>query len=260
MASSGVEKPEAEELKSENSNLEIVLIDIEIVKKEKLPTEYPADFVNWATCNEVNYPTIESKNGIALSLMLKYKNCYWNRETGEAIFNYFKIKSKDVIQCFNKHEQWGLKTNHGKKSSPMYYIKYPLVKTSKPDMRKKIKYNETEDDRNTHIDAIKSNIKKEYIDIPNEEWQVGHKNPDITDNTPNNLVYQPPIQASYRDDYIFLDTLTKMPRPKKLQTMLDDEKFPLSINDLNGYLKVFQLELQKYNKKKNASKRIIRIK
>ena len=61
--------------------------------------------------------------------------------------------------------------------------------------------------KNIEIDKIKSSIKSDYIDISNSLWQLGHKNPNSSDNTSNNLVLQPPIQGKYRDNYIFIDTL-----------------------------------------------------
>jgi hypothetical protein len=55
------------------------------------------------------------------------------------------------------------------------------------------------------INKIKSTIKADYIDVSNDLWQLGHKNPDSTDNSNKNLVLQPPIQGKYRDNYIFID-------------------------------------------------------
>ena len=55
------------------------------------------------------------------------------------------------------------------------------------------------------IEKIKSKIKSDYIESPNSQWQLGHKNPGSTDNSNVNLVLQPPIQGKYRDNYIFID-------------------------------------------------------
>lgn len=45
-----------------------------------------------------------------------------------------------------------------------------------------------------HIDNI--------IDVPMSEWHIGHLDAS-KGNDPSNLYYQPPIQARYRDNYIF---------------------------------------------------------
>jgi hypothetical protein len=41
-------------------------------------------------------------------------------------------------------------------------------------MRKDFKYNGNENDKNIEIEKIKSTIKNDYIDVPNEKWQLGH--------------------------------------------------------------------------------------
>jgi hypothetical protein len=82
------------------------------------------------------------------------------------------------------------------------------------------------------IDTIKQRIKEDYMDIPNEKWQLGHKNPGSCDNSSNNMVLQPPIQARYRDGYIFLDSLTKVPTPKKWQDMIKRGDSPYTHDQL----------------------------
>ena len=95
-------------------------------------------------------------------------------------------------------------------------------------MRKDFKFNGTESEKNAEIDRIKSTIQADYIDPPYEKWQLGHKNPGSTDNSDENLVLQPPIQGKYRDDYLFFDTLTKMPLPQKLKKMLENKEVELT--------------------------------
>ena len=96
----------------------------------------------------------------------------------------------------------------------IYAIKYPYEVSNKKAMRQNFVYDGSEEKKNEEINKIKQNIKEDYIDIPNNKWQLGHKNPDTTDSTNKNLVLQPPIQAKYRDDYIFIDTLSlRHPHP-----------------------------------------------
>ena len=92
-------------------------------------------------------------------------------------------------------------------------------------MRAGFKWDGTEEQKTQAIETIKADIKTDYVDIPNEQWQLGHKNPE-GDNTSNNLVLQPPIQAKYRDNYIFIDTLTKIPTPETLARLIQDGRNP----------------------------------
>ena len=75
--------------------------------------------------------------------------------------------------------------------------------------------------------------------MPNEQWQLGHRNPNSTDNSEKNLILQPPIQGKYRDDYLFFDTLTKMPLPNKLDILLKSKELELTNEQLDRYIQVF---------------------
>jgi hypothetical protein len=68
---------------------------------------------------------------------------------------------------------------------------------------------------------------------------VGHKNPSSTDNTDENLVLQPPIQGKYRDNYMFIDTLTKFPMPHKLENMIKKKEIKLTVEQIINYKKLF---------------------
>ena len=58
-------------------------------------------------------------------------------------------------------------------------------------MRAGFKWDGTEEQKIEAIENIKADIKADYVDIPTEQWQLGHKNPE-GDNRPNdNLVLQP---------------------------------------------------------------------
>lgn len=60
----------------------------------------------------------------------------------------------------------------------------------------------------------------------------------------SNLVLQPPIQAKYRDKYIFLDTLTKIPTPKTFKEMNEANQLPYTkeqLKNLREYLNSLDL-------------------
>jgi len=212
------------------------LINISLISK--LPLKYPDEFNEFCQKNELKPPNITTGNGIALSVMLENKNKYWNRDACDKFVEKFNIKTKDSIQLFNKHSQWGIKTNSGTERGKLYII-YPYSVSNKHKMRKNFKFDGTEEQKNNEIDKIKSTIIADYIDIPNSLWQLGHKNPGSIDSSNENLILQPPIQGKYRDNYIFIDTLTKLPLPNKLEIMIDKKEIILTKEQILSYKELF---------------------
>lgn len=204
----------------------------------KIEDNYPGEFIKYCKENELKPPTLNTSMGKALSCMLHNPFKYWTRDDCDLLFKKFNIKSRDSIQAFNKHSQWGIKTNSGIHKGKLYII-YPYCLSNKHKMRKDFKYDGSESQKNEEINKIKMTIKTDYIDIPNNEWQLGHKNPGTTDNSSNNLVLQPPIQAKYRDNYVFFDTLTKFPLPKKLKAMFDSKELHLTKDQIDEYCTLF---------------------
>lgn len=212
------------------------LININLI--DNLPDDYPEEFIQFALANKLVPPIITSRNGMALSVMLKYKYNYWNRETCDKFVEKFNIETKDSIQLFNKHNQWGIATNSGSIRGKLYII-YPYCLSNKHKMRKNFTFSGTKEEKNDEIDKIKSTIKADYIDIVNSLWQLGHKNPGSIDNSTENLVLHPPIQSKYRDNYIFIDTLTKIPLPNKLESMLKKKEIELTAEQITSYKVLF---------------------
>jgi hypothetical protein len=70
--------------------------------------------------------------------------------------------------------------------------------------------------------------------------QLGHKNPGSIDSSNKNLILQPPIQGKYRDNYIFIDTLTKLPLPNKLETMIEKKEIILTKEQILSYKELFE--------------------
>ena len=213
------------------------LINIENINE--LPTDYPDEFKEYCLNNKLNPPTITTGNGSALSVMLKYHYYYFNRDTCEKFVEKFNITTKDSIQLFNKHNQWGILTSSDLKDHGKYYVVYPYSLSKKHKMRKDFKFDGSEEEKNKEIDKIKSTIKTDYVDVQNSLWQLGHKNPGSTDNSNQNLVLQPPIQAKYRDDYIFIDTLTKIPLAYKLRKMIEKKEIEITNEQAAEYKKLF---------------------
>jgi hypothetical protein len=90
----------------------------------------------------------------------------------------------------------------------LYCIQYPFeTDTTDLDKRKGVSIS---GDKNSFINTIKDWWKKNLIDVPNKEWQIGHLDPTINDASEKNLAYQPPIQGKYRDRFKFDAFFLKM--------------------------------------------------
>lgn len=205
---------------------------------QDLPLEYPLEFVNFCHQNQLRPPHITTGNGRALSVMLKYKHHYWTRETCNQFVTKFKINTNDSIQLFNKHSQWGIQTNSGLERGKLYIL-YPYRLSNKHNMRKRFRFDGTSAQKNEEIEHIKTTINNDYLEVPNYLWQLGHKNPGSHDNSSNNLVLQPPIQGKYRDNYIFIDTITKFPTPRKLNYMIKNHEIDFTPEQIQSYLDIF---------------------
>lgn len=213
------------------------LINLDLITE--LPNGYPDEFNKFCLNNNLKPPKITTNNGKALSVMLKYKFYYWNRDVCDKFVDKFSITTKDSIQLFNKHNQWGIQTNSGSERGKLYII-YPYCLSNKHKMRKNFKFDGTEEKKNDEINKIKSTIKANYVEVPNSLWQLGHKNPGSTDNSLDNLVLQPPIQGRYRDNYIFIDTLTKFPMPNKLKIMIEKKEIKFTLEQIISYKEIFE--------------------
>lgn len=210
--------------------------EIDLTNIHTIPDDYPEEFKQFCKKNNIIPANINSGNGKALSIMLKYPYYYWNRDSCDAFVKKFNIKTKDSIQLFNKHSQCGIQTNSGIERGKLYIV-YPYKLSSKYKMRKNFNYHGNEEDKHIEINKIKSTINSDYISVPNEMWQLGHKNPEYTET--NNLVLQPPIQGKYRDNYIFIDSLTKIPLPQKLKTMITKNEIHFTQKQIDEYITLF---------------------
>ena len=228
------DKPSLVELILEPCDYELINLDL----ITELPNEYPDDFNEFCLINNLKPPNITTGNGKALAVMLQYKFRYWNRTVCDKFVEKFNIITKDSIQLFNKHNQWGIQTNSGTERGKLYIV-YPYCLSNKHKMRKNFKFDGTEEEKNNEINKIKSTIQADYVDVPNALWQLGHKNPGSTDNSTDNLVLQPPIQGKYRDNYIFIDTLTKFPVPNKLEIMIEKKEIEFTAEQILSYKEIF---------------------
>lgn len=196
--------------------------------------------VEWAIEHNVNLP---SRDGCINSTLLQEMTSeesissgkWWNRKDMADALKKYNIESNDIIQSINKTDQWGLKKpiKNGRK---LYRFEYPFIYVPVHVKKRKVQKVKPED-KEKQIELIKENIKKDYIDVPIDKWQLGHKNPDLPDGTPKNLVWQPPIQGKYRDRFVFDSLgLMKYPTPKEIARKPSDYYSEGQLKELYDFL------------------------
>lgn len=169
-------------------------------------TEYPPDLVAFAKEKNISLLPLTSMRGQALALMSQPEvrgQKHLGRDEAVKFFKNIGMETTDAIQQFNKAT--GLKRM---KIRGSYCLQYPFESdTTDIDKRKGVSIR---GDKNSYINTIKDWWKKNLVDVPNEEWQIGHLDPTIDDASEKNLAYQPPIQGKYRDRFKFDAFFLKM--------------------------------------------------
>jgi hypothetical protein len=138
------------------------------------------------------------------------------RAEAELFFKQIGIETGDAIQAFNK--PFGLKRIKGR---GIYCLEYPFV-CDLTDINKRIGC-KIGGDRDEKINAIKEYWRDILVDVPNDEWQVGHLDPTVADATEANLAFQPPVQGKYRDRFKWDPLFQRMwPTGKELVAKMDE--------------------------------------
>jgi hypothetical protein len=126
------------------------------------------------------------------------------------------MKTNDSIQAFNKAT--GLKKVEKRNR---YCLVYPYECDS-IDIDKRKGCSIT-GDKNEEVNKIKNWFKKYIVDVPNDDWQIGHLDPTIADASEKNLAYQPPIQAKYRNRFKWDSMFHRMwPTAQELTSKWDE--------------------------------------
>ncbi len=189
--------------------MEEIEINPDIVKFE----EFPADLLTFCAANEIALPSIDSLKGQAIALLAQEANrgtkCV-TRLSAKAFFETIGFKTDDAIQPFNK--AMGLKKV---KARGKYCLVYPF-EADKVDIIKR-KGCAISGDRDALINAIKEHHRRRLVEVPNDQWQMGHLDPTVADGSEGNLAWQPPVQGKYRDRFKWDAKFEKMwPTAKEL--------------------------------------------
>ncbi len=181
-------------------------VAIDIARYKSKFDKYPVELLSFATAQGLKLPGLNSLKGQALALLSQpeVRNAqYVSREHATKFFEAIGMTTRDSIQPFNKG--FGLKEIKVKEK---YCLVYPfetdLVNIQKRDGA------HISADKETSVNAIKEWFKRNIVDVPVADWQVGHLDPTIGDASEGNLAYQPPIQGKYRDRFKFCANFMKM--------------------------------------------------
>ena len=158
---------------------------------------YPPDLAAFATEHKLKLPGLTSLKGQALALLSQPEvrgQHHVSREQATKFFQNLGMTTPDSIQPFNKG--FGLKEI---KVKGKICLAYPF-ECDTVDIQKRVGAT-ISGDRDTIINTIKDWWRKNLVDVPNSEWQVGHLDPTIPDASEANLAFQPPLQAKTRDRF-----------------------------------------------------------
>jgi hypothetical protein len=168
---------------------------------------YPADLIVFSQEHNFKLLPLTTLRGQALALMAQPEvrgQKHISRNEADQFFKNIHLETSDAIQQFNK--AFGLKRM--KLPRCHYCLEYPFdLDTTDLDKRKGATIS---GDKDTQVNAVKDWWRKNLIDAPNSEWQIGHLDPTIDDASEKNLAFQPPIQGRYRDRFKFDETFLKM--------------------------------------------------
>jgi len=181
--------------------------------------EYPDDLISFSNENNLELIPLKSMRGQALALMSQPEirgKQHIGREEANKFFKNIDMDTSDAIQQFNKTT--GIKRI---KMRGYYCLEFPFkCDTTDLDKRKGVYIS---GNRDNYIDTVKNWWYNNLVNVPNNEWQIGHLDPTISDSTENNLAYQPPIQGKYRDRFKFDKFFIKMwPTVNELVPKLDE--------------------------------------
>ena len=213
---------------------------IDITKYKTKFGAYPADFESECVKNKIKLPGINSLKGQAYALMAQPEirgQKHLGRKETDAFFENIGMSTNDSIQQFNKTSQDGLVKLDVKN---VYCLAYPF-QFNMTDVKKRAPTNITiPGDRDAQINHIKKWWKEKLIDVPNNEWQVGHLDPTREDGP---VAYQPPLQGKYKDRFKFDELFHKMwPTAKELISKPEDYYTKTELKQILAALKTMNLE------------------
>lgn len=164
---------------------------------------YTDELQSFARQHDIKLPSLQKLGGQALALLSHPANAgvrYANREIATNFFTKIGMVSNDTIQPFNKIEQIGIALTRERRGH--YTVKYPF-EYCRTHVEKRKNMDISEEGKADFISLVKKWWLDNLVNVPDEQWQKGHLDPDIPDSSSNNLAWQPPIQGKARDRFKF---------------------------------------------------------
>lgn len=193
---------------------------IDMAKYTQKFSSFPVELHDFMHLHKIPLPHINSLRGQALALMSQPEvrgQLHVGRKEAVQFFQTIEMSTQDAIQPFNK--AFGIKRLSLVKG--LYCLDYPFV-NDRVHLDKRFHLQIDPANRQACIEEIKNWWRVHLLDVPNEEWHIGHLDPTVADTSTDNIVYQPPIQARYRDRFKWDAQFFKMwPTGKELVGNLD---------------------------------------
>jgi hypothetical protein len=135
--------------------------------------------------------------------------------------------SRDPIQLVNKVSQRGMQDERVEAVVPsegktvVYRIPVPIRFTA---VHLSVRTGASPAHADEKVEQTKRWLKTNFIDVPASKWQVGHRNPELPDSDPSNLVMQPRgYNGPLRNRFIFDERgLIRCPTPSEFSARLRD--------------------------------------
>lgn len=166
----------------------------------------PTHLQEWAEKNQVKISKNTSSARFQIVCMFAdeiNKNVAVTKRMLQDYCARFGVPTTDPIQIINKTDQWGLR--HMTLCKKYYTLPRPFEYIGiHVEKRKNFTSNTSDEDKEKEVLRIKRYITENYIDVPTNLWQMGHRDPNGS-NDAGNLIMQPPLQGRYRDAFKFDD-------------------------------------------------------
>lgn len=139
------------------------------------------------------------------------------------------LREGDAIQLVNKTGQWGLvhQSLAGEAGNTYYRLDKPFG-FKKYNRKSQGRISIGSLTREEQIARQKAFFLENWVNVPDEKWQVGHADP----RDPSSVFMQPPLQASYRDRYLW-DPATGLPLAPTVDELIRNRQRYYSTEDIN---------------------------
>ncbi len=145
----------------------------------------------------------------AINLLVDFSPIAFTRDDLDAFFRNPKIlrvvdePPRDSIQSVNKSSQWGLNLDQLRRGGiSAYRISMPIPYIGTYVEKTRTGAGNTGRNMRT-VAAIKQYLRKNILDVPEESWQLGHRNPSLPLEADNVVMQSPRYNQPRRDRFIF---------------------------------------------------------